>query len=92
MTAVAARRKGLHMVAKDAMLTLLVGVTAAAAIGTGWLIHGRLHVPDGGTSAAPHRAADRLASAGELLVMAAVTAVVWVPVIWRTMRSRKAVA
>jgi O-antigen/teichoic acid export membrane protein len=88
VTAAAARRKGLRMVAKDVLLSLLVGATAAAAIGAERLVHGRFRL-GGGLSA---KASIRLTGMAELLLVGAVAAAVWVPVIVRSMRSRKAVA
>jgi len=88
VTAAAARRKGLRMVAKDVLLSLLVGATVAAAMGVERLVHGRFHV---GGSLSP-KASMRLTGIAELLVIGAVAAAVWVPVTVRSMRSRKAVA
>jgi O-antigen/teichoic acid export membrane protein len=88
VTAAAARRKGLRMVAKDLLLSLLVGATAAAAMGLERLVHGRFRV---GASLSP-KASMRLTGMAELLIIGAVAAAVWVPVTVRSMRSRKAVA
>jgi O-antigen/teichoic acid export membrane protein len=77
-SSVAARRKGLHMLAKDLMLSLMVAATAVAALaigdwtrrfGTGWR--------------------------GEILALGVVmvfTCAAWGPVVWYSLRSRKAVS
>ena len=87
VTAAAARRKGLRMVAKDVLLSLLVGATAAVAMGAEWLVHGHFHL---GSGLRP-KVATRLTGMVELLLIGAVAAAVWVPVIVRSIRSRKAV-
>jgi O-antigen/teichoic acid export membrane protein len=90
----AARMKGLHMGLKDVLLSLLVAASAAGAMGAALLsgdpIRARLTHGAELTGKAALRAA-KLTSLAQLIVIGAVASLVWVPVILRSMRSRKAV-
>jgi O-antigen/teichoic acid export membrane protein len=90
----AARMKGLHMGVKDVLLSLAVAATAAAAMGAAWAAGGPLQARLTHGAVLTGKAAVRtmkFTALGELVVIGVVCAVVWVPVIVRSIRSRKAV-
>ena len=74
-----AHRKGLHMLGKDLMLSLLVAVTGAGGlVGASWV--------------ARMVSGPRLGSVLALAFVAVVTGAVWLPVVVVSLRSRKAVS
>lgn len=92
VTGAAARARGLRGGRTDVLLTLLVAATSAAAIGAAASVEGPLlsWLGRGGGAVSSTRVM-KLAKLGELTVIAATTGVVWVPLLLRWMRSRKAV-
>jgi O-antigen/teichoic acid export membrane protein len=76
------RRKGLHMLGKDMMLSLVVGATAAVGLLAGNFAdrHVAGHV------------AHRVGALAALVIVAAVTGAAWLPVLVRSTQSRKVVA
>ena len=94
VTTIAAGRKGLRGATTDALASLLVGATALVAMGAARAVAGPIYarlthgVEPVGRAAVK---AMRLASLGQLLVIGAIAGIVWMPVVLRTMRSRKAV-
>ena len=78
-SAIAARRKGLHMFVKDVALTVLVGVTSAAAMVAGQWVQHRISAP-------------RVKLVVALLAVGAMVGAVWGPVVVRSLRARKVVS
>jgi len=95
VTSIAARMKGLHGALTDTLVSLLVAASALAAFGVAraaagpvraWLTRGTEPVGKAAVRVL------KLASLGQLVIIGLVAGAVWVPVIVRSMRSRKAVA
>jgi O-antigen/teichoic acid export membrane protein len=95
VTTVSARRKGLRGTATDTLVSLLVAASTLAAFGAARLAAGPIHTALTHGAEPVGKAAVRitkLASLGQLVIIGLVAGAVWVPVIVRSVRSRKAVA
>jgi O-antigen/teichoic acid export membrane protein len=93
VSAIAARRKGLRMLGKDLSLSMLVALSAAAALAVDYFFLDYGIGPTSGLNPdVPRTDSHHVGAALAIVAAVVVTGGIWAPVIVRSLRSRKVVA